>query len=112
MLARPADTILLGERHNSDVKTHGGPGNGVYYSPPFNGVSWMDSWLGQGEVPDGDQPGSNAWPNGPNGAVTARHGDRANFAFCDGHVKSMLPIQTDPSQGSMPDKNMWDASRQ
>ena len=57
MINRPADTILIGERHNSDIKsTHNpggasGPGNGVYYSCPFNGVPWTEPWLGQGRNP-------------------------------------------------------------
>ncbi|MBC8136803.1 MAG: hypothetical protein H8F28_13040 [Fibrella sp.] len=35
----------------------------------------------------------------------------ANFAFCDGHVKSMKPAATNPDPVNKPDSNMWDAKR-
>jgi len=117
-IRRPGDTILLAEVFNQDIidkcaKWNSGnncaSGNGVYATPPITGVDWMDGWFGPSEAPDGSQTG--AWPKGPNGVVTAAHNDQANFAFCDGHVKSMRPAATNPDKWGKPDQNMWDASR-
>ncbi len=106
---RPAETILLGERHNGDVIKNGREGNGVQGTPAFTGVDWMDGWFGPGETPNGKS--TDLWPKGKNGTVTAAHAAMANFAFVDGHVKSMKPEATNPDPGGQPDKNLWDASR-
>ncbi|BDI28365.1 hypothetical protein CCAX7_004160 [Capsulimonas corticalis] len=108
---RPADTILIAEAHNAESVAHNSAqkGDGIFASASFIGQSWQDGFLGFGEIPDGKATGN--YPFGPNGAVTAAHTGRANFAFCDGHVKSLLPIQTDPDRAGDPDHNMWNAAR-
>jgi len=120
---RPAETILLAERHNEDVKSYAGKvsgvnatGNGVKNTAPFIGRPWMDGWLGPGSIPDGSRPATAAWPNGRNGTVTVKHQEMANFAFCDGHVKAMRPAQTNPQDptktaAERAAANMWDATR-
>lgn len=114
---RPAETILLGERHNGDMIKHhpfGGmpKGHGIQGFPPFVGVDWMDGWFGPGAVPDGaSYTAGKDWPKGPEGTVTVAHTGMSNFAFADGHVKSMKPVATNPDKWGKPDKNMWDASR-
>ena len=106
----PADTIMVAERHCDDVQSTGNPGNAVQGSNAFIGAGWCDSWYGPGEIPDGTIAPAN-YPNGPNGAVSSKHLDTANFLFCDGHVKAMRPVATDPDRWGQPDKNMWDALR-
>ena len=117
MIARPSDTILLAERHNSDLQQRspsGVPskdGNGYVGSSPLIGTDWLDGWLGYGEIPDGSRAVTDAYPKGPEGTITARHNGMANFSFCDGHVKAMKPVQTNPNPWTRPQDNLWDASR-
>jgi len=120
---RPAETILLAERHNEDVKSYRGKvtnintnGNGVRGTPPFTGQPWMDGWLGPTAIPNGSRPATAAWPTGRNGTVTVKHQEMANFVFCDGHVKAMRPVQTNPQDPSKTSAeraaaNMWNATR-
>jgi prepilin-type processing-associated H-X9-DG protein len=121
-ISRPADTILIAERHNSELQQQspaGAPnkeGNGYVGSAPFTGVNWMNTWYGYGEIPNGSRAANGAYPNRPEGTVTAKHSSVANFAFCDGHVKAMKPVLTNPQSptdtaAQRADKNMWDASR-
>lgn len=116
-IGRVSETIVLGERHNSDygakrLAFNGNQdGHGIQGQTCFSGVEWMDAWLGPSNTPDGDRPASANWPNGRTGTVTAAWANQANFAFVDGHSKSMNPIATNPGKTSQPDKNMWDGSR-
>jgi prepilin-type N-terminal cleavage/methylation domain-containing protein/prepilin-type processing-associated H-X9-DG protein len=116
-IGRPAETILLGERHNSDYgakqKAFNGDdgGHGIQGQTCFSGVDWMDTWLGPSNVPDGARSATAAWPNGRDGTVSAVWQGSANFAFVDGHSKSMKPVQTNPDTWGQPDKNLWDGSR-
>ena len=108
---KPTETILLTEKFNADVIAAGDTGNLSGWGPAdiIAGVPWWD-WDGPGEIPDATKPAA-AYPNGPNGAVSAHHADMANFAFCDGHVKAMRPYATDPDPVKQPQNNMWDATR-
>lgn len=108
-IGRPSDTILIAERHNSAYKAVWSDGQGIQGNAPFAGVNWLDSWLGPAEIPDGSSTESGA--QGPNGTVLTVWGNVANFAFVDGHVRSLNPIASDPSKWGQPDKNMWDGSR-
>lgn len=116
-ISRPAETILIAERHNGDLQRRsaaGAPskeGNGYIASAPFTGVDWTDGWYGYGEIPDGSRAAGSAYPNGQDGTVTVKHSAVANFVFCDGHVKAMKPSATNPDTYGKPDSNMWDASR-
>jgi prepilin-type N-terminal cleavage/methylation domain-containing protein/prepilin-type processing-associated H-X9-DG protein len=123
-VTQPAATILLTEKHNNQttfVLSTGLTGNPsgfapncVISGPVLDGTGWGDNL-----EPDGT-PGAvgatpsrigKAYPNGPNGAVSATHTNMANFAFCDGHSKAMLPVQTNPDSVNQPQNNMWNGLR-
>jgi prepilin-type N-terminal cleavage/methylation domain-containing protein/prepilin-type processing-associated H-X9-DG protein len=112
----PAATVLFTEKDHvyPDASIVGG--DLQYWGPGcvFSGVNWWDSDA-PGEIPNGLLPAGSLGqydPAGPNGAVMAVHTLRANFAFCDGHVKSMIPTQTDPDPVNQPQNNMWVSGRQ
>jgi len=109
----PSDTILVAEKHNSDVKAANGGKGGVSSShgpgDVFSNVNWWDAW-GAGEIPDGTKAQA-PYPNGPNGAVSIHSNGRSNFLFTDGHVKSMMPYLTNPDPKNQPHNNLWDATR-
>jgi len=118
-IGRPAETILLGERLDSDYKAKGnqfnvGPakdGHVIQGQTSFSGVTWMDTWLGPSNTPDGARAITDNWPNGQEGTVSGTWAGQANFSFVDGHAKSMKAIQTCPDRYGQPDKNLWDGSR-
>ena len=116
-IGKPAETILLGERHNTEykaarIKFNGDDaGSGIQGQTCFAGVDWMDAWLGPSAIPDGGKSVNDAWPNGRDGTVTATWAGQANFSFVDGHSKSIKPVQTDPDKWGQPEKNLWDGSR-
>jgi prepilin-type N-terminal cleavage/methylation domain-containing protein/prepilin-type processing-associated H-X9-DG protein len=109
---RPADTILLAEKHNREVRRSGGTGNLSGWGPgnTLTGVNWWN-WVGPGEVPNGTLAVNAAYPNGRNGAVSFKHNERSNFVFADGHAKSMVPHTTNPDPNNRPADNMWNAQR-
>ncbi len=108
----PASTVMLTEKWAADTDLpNGWVNNALVYG-------WDEMiFTGPNVVGDPSQliPNGEAaiapYPNGRNGAVSAHHQGRANFAFCDGHVKAMDPIQTNPCPGTRPEENMWDALR-
>ena len=112
---RPSDTILLTEREQVFPGQATSPGNVYYWGPGclISGVNWWDSYGAPGVIPDGTRAATTDPydPNGPNGGVTPVHQKRANFAFVDGHVKSMEPKSTNPDPNNRPQDNMWDATR-
>jgi prepilin-type N-terminal cleavage/methylation domain-containing protein/prepilin-type processing-associated H-X9-DG protein len=116
-ISRVADTILLAERHNSEVVSFGGVGNGINYNVGITGQSWLGGIVPT-TLPDGSRTTTaKDYPNGPNGVVTARHGEMANFLFCDGHAKAMKPSATNPQTAGLTaaqkdNLNLWDARRQ
>lgn len=109
-VGRPADTIMLAEKHDPDNVMLWGP-RAMYYS---NSVwNW---WWGCGSIPEGARTPA-AYPNDKPGCVPTKHSGTANFAFCDGHVKAMKPEATNPGwlydgNAANLDRNMWDANRQ
>ncbi len=112
-VTRPADTVMVAEKHNTEVKAANAGKGGVSSSHGpgdlFSGVNWWDSW-GAGEIPDGTRAAA-AYPNGPNGSVSSAHNGRSNILFVDGHVKSMIPYLTNPDPIKQPASNMWDGTR-
>jgi prepilin-type processing-associated H-X9-DG protein len=117
MINRPADTILIAERHNGELQERAPSGavmktgNGYVGSAPFIGANWMDGWFGYGDIPDGRRSATAAYPYGREASVSARHSGMANFVFCDGHVKAMKPADTNPNASTNPEKNLWNAAR-
>ena len=111
-VTQPAATIIVAEKHNTEVKAFNGGLGGVSSkwgpSDLFMNLDINSSSFGPQLAPDSSRPAA-AYPKGPNGAVSSIHAGLSNFLFADGHVKSMLPSATNPT-GS--DKtNMWIASR-
>lgn len=119
---RPAETILIAEKHNDE-----GALPGYSYSDPAQPASNSSNFIGSvfdsngsgglygfstpNNLPNGTRSASAAYPNGRRGAVSARHQGMSNFLFTDGHVKSMDPAATNPDPTNRPLDNMWDATR-
>ncbi|WP_309719906.1 DUF1559 domain-containing protein [Armatimonas sp.] len=112
IMNRPADTIMLAEKHNREARGSGGSGNLSAWGPgnTITGVNWWD-WTAPGNIPDGTRALTAAYPNGRNGSVSFKHNLRSNFVFGDGHAKSMEPHTTNPNPATRPLDNMWDAQR-
>ncbi len=119
-MVRPADTVLTAERHGQDT-------NGAY---PFDFCS-TGAPTGDVITNDFDEPGhcipdprgctlgghsppnpDAVFPWGRNGTVSAHHSETASFTFCDGHVKAMRPVATNPDPVNHWELNMWDGTRQ
>ena len=112
-VGRPADTIMVAERHNGDIRGIGAAGNCTNYHSGFSSLSWgpaIDNPPIPIKIPNGTLPAA-AFPNGPDGAVSVKHAGMANFLFCDGHVKAMKPARTNPDPSKQPQDNLWNATR-
>ena len=117
-LNRPSDTILLGEEYHSDMQTYNS-GDGNWSNFGDGGLITGQSWLWYGSMLPDNTRAAAAYPNGPNGAISAHHAGNTltNFAFTDGHVKAMRPSQTNPQPPTgydavgEPVSNLWDAIR-
>jgi prepilin-type N-terminal cleavage/methylation domain-containing protein/prepilin-type processing-associated H-X9-DG protein len=111
-ITKPSETILLTEKFNTDVLAAGGWGNLSSFAPGAITVG-TPKWdgLAANEIPNGTLPATNKWPTGPDGSISAHHHGMANFAFCDGHVKTMRPPATNPDPVNRPQDDMWDATR-
>ena len=51
------------------------------------------------------------YPQGSTGAVGLNANGKSNFAFADGHAKTLNPVATNPDPVNQPQNNMWDATR-
>jgi prepilin-type N-terminal cleavage/methylation domain-containing protein/prepilin-type processing-associated H-X9-DG protein len=94
-LTFPSDTILLTEITTfplTDTNLNPNPPQGA-----FSPYSIVDSGVGQNVanhgIPGMTESGCGA-PDGNPGLVSTIHQGRANFAFTDGHVKSLIPQST------------------
>jgi len=131
-VTQPAATILLAEKHNSDVNAaytagaYGGDSGGTIYGNysdylPICIISgaWMNGNPGMGPSLIPHDPGGTfptypatfTFGSGPNGSVSASHNNMGNFAFTDGHSKAMIPTATNPDPNNQPQNNMWNATR-
>jgi len=125
-ISKVAETVLMTDKFNGDSNklSPAGWGNltnwfgSVFMSDPGNvGVNadlgdclgW--TWSAGVCIPNGRQPVAQAYPAGPNGAVSLLPGDRSNFLLADGHAKSMKPAQTNPDPVNRPQDNWWNAVR-
>ncbi len=109
-MSRPADTILTAEKHASESN---GNYPGVFCStgaPTGDVITGNMDDFGQW-APDGSRA-DGAYPRGKNGGVSAKHNEQATFSFCDGHAKSMKPVQTNPDPAHHWELNLWDGTRQ
>ena len=129
---RPAETIAITERHNTDAvkqfPTWGDPGVNRADFQPWMAFIYDDllqgPWSGgiAGLIPRGTRaaapsgyPGNLYAENDPfdkAGTVSAHYSGQATFAFADGHAKSMKPQATNPDPAKNPELNMWDGTRQ
>ncbi|MBC8136527.1 MAG: DUF1559 domain-containing protein [Fibrella sp.] len=109
---RPAESILITEKHSADVKGSGGWGQLSSFAPGAI-IMGQDNWdgLAASQLPNGTRSTTLKYPKGPNGSVSGNHATMANFVFCDGHVKSMKPAATNPDPVNKPAQNMWVATR-
>jgi len=89
--------------------SNGSSGTCYYTGFPSDAGSLYEA----GGIPNGNRdPG--LYPTGVNGGVSVPGNDpngKANFAFADGHAKSMTPSATNPDGANRPKDNMWDAKR-
>ncbi|MBC7806219.1 MAG: DUF1559 domain-containing protein [Akkermansiaceae bacterium] len=116
---RPAESIMLTERAHVYPLEEQSSGNSYNWGPGcfLSGQTWWEADNGvpiaPSRIPDGTRAVTvNKYdPAGPNGGVMAIHNDRANFAFVDGHVKSMKPTTTNPNPNNNPELNMWNVKR-
>lgn len=120
----PATTVMVAEKYSSDIPDTGGfcaPGCKVHNASGFgtdsviggdqfdNSFAAGSPW-GEQHIPDGTRVGT-GYDNDISGAVSHHHNDRSNFLFTDGHVKTLLPVATDPDPVGRPQDNMWNATR-
>jgi len=118
-VSQPSGSILVTEKHGDDIHqqdTSNNPndtGNfsnfamgGVIGGDHTDGIGW-----GPQKAPDGTRSTALAYPEGPNGAVSAKYANLAVFVFCDGHAAAKNPVSTDPDPVNKPDLNMWDSKR-
>jgi prepilin-type N-terminal cleavage/methylation domain-containing protein/prepilin-type processing-associated H-X9-DG protein len=120
-IQRPAESILLTEKFASDARTANNLSGNPYgtfdqvsgFGPNsvIAGTEYGGGW-GEQNIPNSTQPVTTVFGSGQNGGVSAHHTGMANFAFCDGHVKSMTPAATDPDPVNQPQNNMWNTNRQ
>ena len=106
VINRTADTVLIAEKASGDTTYWAGNPSGfspncVFGGDQTNGIGWGDSL-----IPDGTRNPTAAYPNGPNGAVSAHHAGKTNVLFCDGHVKTMTAAATDPDPKNRPQEHV------
>ncbi len=106
---RSSETVMFADKFDQDNLSDWGLGC------LFTGVNWWDNYGPPvhmyGDLPNGTNSPTAAFPNGPDGAVTAIHNNQSTFTFCDGHVKSLKPSATNPDPVNRPQDNMWIANR-
>jgi len=119
-VTQPAGTILLADMFSSDViKDGSGFANlSEWFTDAFlqvrvpNDVGYLAyGWFAPEAIPNAQLSPTNSAPNGPNGGVSITKANMSNFAFVDGHSKSMVPAATDPDPVNNRAANMWDADR-
>ncbi|CAN5730226.1 hypothetical protein BH11ARM2_BH11ARM2_31110 [soil metagenome] len=118
-VTKPAETIMLGAKYNTDVLKAGGWGN----MTAFCGSSFMAYKANNGTPPDGNwdwcapteipngRLAAATYPQGPTGAVSMGKANVGSFVYSDGHAKQLDPKKTDPDPENQPGDNMWDALR-
>lgn len=113
-MSLPADTILFTEKHSQDLITlTGDAAFGNLSNFHINGIIGGDvinNWPPQ-RIPNGTRSVTAKWPEGQDGAVSAKYSGQAVFTFLDGHAKSLKPVVTNPNPTTNPEKNMWDGKR-
>ncbi|HEY3781334.1 MAG TPA: prepilin-type N-terminal cleavage/methylation domain-containing protein [Fimbriimonadaceae bacterium] len=122
-----AATILLADKFDKDANAYGSFGvSSAFPGDIFTNLYFNSDWIAPGEIPNGNpfntgadwwwswnnQTGAEAiYPQGVNGAVGLNTTGKSNFAFADGHAKTLTPVSTNPDPVNLPAKNLWDATR-
>ena len=120
-ITQPAATIMIADMSSTDNNKNLGwsksttpNGNPVWGTNTIGELNACDTtWFVNCDIPNGKLPVSPVYDgSGQNGQVTVDHAGKTltNFAFADGHVKSMRPADTNPD-GKLDQNNMWDAIR-
>lgn len=113
-MSLPADTILLAEKHSEDLmKLTGEAAFGNLSNFFINGILGGDvinNWPPQ-RIPNGTRDATLKWPNGQDGAVSAKYAGQSVFVYVDGHAKSVKPVSTNPNPTANPERNQWDGQR-
>jgi prepilin-type N-terminal cleavage/methylation domain-containing protein/prepilin-type processing-associated H-X9-DG protein len=99
---QPSSVILLTENWSSQMAS---AGQEVNYSNFFGGIFTGSPYYESLQLPNqcGTVNGTTScgtFPFGINGGVSTHGGNQANFAFTDGHTKSMVPARTVPNSAS------------
>ncbi len=118
-VTQPASTIMFAPKYNKD-NTYWTGGNASIIWPTQLLLWDVDAtenfYLGDtGAIPNGLRllgagNTESKYPAGKAGGVTAIDG-KANFAFADGHSKSMNAAATNPDPATKFDQNMWNSTR-
>lgn len=130
-VTQPGATIMYGPKYSEDNQYTSFSfvgGNSAYIWPMqvflWDGDAACSTYYGAtgSYIPDGQRDNSlgtpNAvWPVGnigsvtlPGNPLTTTQGN-ANFAFTDGHAKSMPPTATNPDPVNLPQSDMWWSGR-
>ena len=118
-VGRPDQSIMIAEKWTANLNSSDGNWTGFSILNNIITGSAYDfgGIFGAQALPNPNRAGT-AYDTGVNGCVSVHSTGFSNFAFCDGHVKAMLPTQTNPNGsdfnvGTAQDpQNMWDAIRQ
>jgi prepilin-type N-terminal cleavage/methylation domain-containing protein/prepilin-type processing-associated H-X9-DG protein len=132
-VTNPSSTVLLADKFNGDTAKAkqnpnfqswmGALGNysAIMIGNMFDEMNGTnDDWYDPTEVPDGllstdNLPANGStypnYPFGPAGSVSISTANKSNFAWTDGHAKSMNAVQTDPDPINQPQNNLWNADR-
>jgi len=95
----PSSVISFAEVHSADLKAAGlGTNGSSWFNNIITGYPYYVALAppNQCGVSSGSPGTCGAYPNGINGAISVSHQGMSNFAFADGHVKSMRPVATVP----------------
>jgi prepilin-type N-terminal cleavage/methylation domain-containing protein len=120
VMTQPAATILITEKHGQDIaknNTTNDPNlTGNFSNFAMGGiiaghnVDGAGGW-GPHKEPDATRNPTTAWPNGQDGAVSAKYANMATFVYIDGHAQAKKPSSTNPDPINQKDKNQWDGKR-
>jgi len=124
-ITNPGETVMLADRQTAWLQkyTPDDSGDGAYMGVASGfAIGNVFAWTNQdtvlvGAVPQGGtcvncgSPSATALLDGKNGGVTPGPGGKSNFAWTDGHAKSMMAAATNPDETNQPSKNLWDALR-
>lgn len=124
-ITNPAATVMLADRQTAWLQTFtpDDASDGAYIGVASGyAIGNVFAWTNQdtvilGSVPQSGtcvncgSPNPQALLDGRNGGVTPGPGGKSNFAWTDGHSKSMMAGATNPDETNQPANNLWDALR-